>query len=222
MTPPRAPVILTFMRPRLILPALVGVLFLGGCGHVYLDSESYAPGSAVEINGAQVRSTVKPNGGEGGFAFSAMVYTAGSGSLDGPFLWRVEATGQEGVHQGLIVHRLKVTTEKTARSEWYPSRYLGIEVPFKPVPGRKGETFAKFRIPGELEVYPEKDGRIRIYTEVSVRTGQGSERQIARFELTPESSEGIETLNVPAELVKSFGGRDPAEWELGGTALDGW
>ena len=92
----------------------------------------------------------------------------------------------------------------------------GVEAPFRPVPDSPGEVFAKFRIPGELEVYPEKDGRIHIYTEVSVRTRAGASRRIARFELVPERSRGVETLNIPGELVDSFGGEDPAEWEFRG------
>ena len=198
--------------PNLLLLAVA--LLTASCGHMYLKTESYAVGEEVEINGAKVRSPVRPNGGSSGFALSAMVYSAGSGSLDGPFLWRIEATGREGVHEALTVHRLKVTTEKTKRSEWFPGNYLGTEAPFQPVPRREGETFAQFQIPGELEVYPQKDGSISICAEISVRSTERTERRIARFRLEPESSRGLETLNVPAELVKSWGGPDPAEWKI--------
>ena len=206
---------------------MAAALMTSGCGHVYLKTESYAAGEAVSINGAQVRSAVKPNGGQEGFSFSAMVYTAGSGSLDGPFLWRIEAEGREGVHESMTVHRLKVTTEKTRRSEWYPSRYLGEAAPFQPVRGEEGgTTFAQFQIPGELEVYPQKDGMIAILAEVSVKSTTRSERRIVRFRLHPESSRGVETLNVPAEIVKSFQGPDPTEWKVRPASLfpedEGW
>ena len=69
--------------------------------------------SSVEINETKVNSAVKPMGGKDGISLPAMVYSAGTGSLDGPFRWRVEAVGEEGVHEWIHVNRATVTTEKT-------------------------------------------------------------------------------------------------------------
>ena len=199
-----------FLRAIALLP----VLFLVSCGHVMTKSESYTQGEAVSINGASVRSAVKPNGGKQGFSFSAMVYTAASVSLDGPFLWRIEADGKEGVHESMVVHQIRVTTSETKRSEWFPSKYLGESVPFKPKRGAKGESFAQFQLPGDLEVYPKKDGEITIEASISVKSNSRTERQNVSFSLNPESSRGVETLNVGGEIIKSFQGKDPTEWKL--------
>jgi hypothetical protein len=48
---------------------------------------------------------------------------AAAATLDGPFIWRIEAEGVEGEHQTMVVHRVKVTTTK--RSERYPQKHLG-------------------------------------------------------------------------------------------------
>jgi len=136
----------------------VGLFSLTSCGHFFVKSKSYTPSNAIDINGAKVTSNVKPMGGSSGFQISAMIYTAGSGTLDGPFIWRIEAEGQEGIHESLTVHRLKVTTEKTKRSEWYPSKHLNKPAEFSALRKEPGKTFAQYQIPGKLEVYPEKDG----------------------------------------------------------------
>lgn len=49
-------------------------------------------------------------GGKVGISMSAMVVAAETGTLDGPFLSRVEA---EGVHEYLRVNKIRVSNETT-------------------------------------------------------------------------------------------------------------
>lgn len=191
----------------------LSVLFFGSCGHFVTKSRSYSGQGGVEVNGAMVRSAVRPMGGEGGFALSAMVYTAGSGSLDGPFLWRIEATGEEGVHEALTVHRLKVTTKLTQRSEWYPQRHLGVREPFKGSKGAPGKVFAQFQVPGKLEAYPDEDGSITILADLSVQSARRTVRQVVKFEMDPSLGREVDFVFLPAEIVKGFGEEDPQEWK---------
>ena len=129
-------------------------LLVSSCGHVVTKRSSYGAEEGVEVAGALVRSAVKPLGGESRFSLKTGVYTAGSGTLGGPFLWRIEAEGDDGYHQQLIVHRIKVETKITQRSEWYPENLLGQSAEFYPVKGSPGEVFAQYQIPGELLLRP--------------------------------------------------------------------
>ena len=165
----------------LITAALTACLC--SCGHVYTKSHSYQKSELVTINGASVGSAVKPEGGKGGFSLSAMVYFAGSATLDGPFRWRIEAEGKEGIHESLTLHRVKVITSKTKRSEWYPSQYLGKPVSFKTFKKEPGKSFANFEIPGKLKVYPREDGDITVIADISVTTNKKAERRQVRFKL---------------------------------------
>lgn len=190
----------------------VGALLMGSCAHFVTKNKSYLEGGEVEINGAMVRSAVKPNGGEGGMSLSAMVYSAGTATLDGPFKWRIEATGEEGQHKGMTVHRLKVTTRTTKRNEWYPVKYLGKLALFESLQGEAGKVFAQYPIPGELEVFPEVDGAIEILADISVRTVERVERRVVRFSMAPSESREVEAIFLPAEIVRGFGEKDPREW----------
>jgi len=196
------------------LAAVILPICLSSCGHIYTKSHSYKQSDRVTINGASVGSGVKPEGGKGGFSLSAMIYFAGSATLDGPFRWRIEAEGQEGVHESLKLHRVKVVTSKTNRSEWYPSEYLGKAVPFKPFKKEPGKSFANFEIPGQLKVYPRTDGDITVIADISVTTTSKTERRQVKFQLNSENQKGTEFINVPAELIKSSR-KDPREWSWG-------
>ena len=167
---------------------------------------------SVEINGAKVNSALKAMGGKGGIAFSAMIVAAGTGTLDGPFIWRVEAEGKEGQHEWLRLNKASVTTETTKRSEPFPSSYLGEHAKFVPIPGEEGKTFAKFQLPGKLQVYPRKDGKIKIHLNVSVRANGRTETKWIRFEMEPQTKWTKETVFLPTEIVKSFRG-NPREWD---------
>jgi len=198
--------------PLLAFFSLAALFSLNSCGHFFIKSKSYTASSALEINGAKVSGNVKPMGGSSGFQLSAMIYTAGSGTLDGPFIWRIEAEGQEGVHESLTVHRLKVTTEKTKRSEWYPSEHLNKPAEFKPLPKKESKTFAQFQIPGKLEVYPEKDGDFSVTADVSIKANGKSVRKTVRFDLATEIKRDVETLNIVSEIIGSFK-ENPEEWD---------
>ncbi|MFP6866353.1 MAG: hypothetical protein VCA35_10470 [Roseibacillus sp.] len=189
-----------------------GVIACCSCGHVVTKRSSYAEERGVVVNGALVRSAVKPVGGEAGFTLSAMVYTAGSGTLDGPFLWRIEAEGDDGYHKELTVHRVKVETRATQRSQWYPQKLLGKTVEFYPVKGEPGEVFAQYQIPGKLEVFPYEDGEITILVDLTVRSVERSQREVVRFRMAPQRTKDFEFLFLPADIVKGRG-KDPKEWE---------
>lgn len=200
------------MKVYLVLPIVLG---LSGCAHLFVKDRTYEGGGTVTINGAEVRSAVKPMGGKQGISVSAMVYNAASGETDGPFLWRIEAVGEEGVHESLTVHQLRVKTAVTKRNERYPSKWLGEEKRFVAMKGKEneGKVFASYQIPGKLEVFPEQDGAITIEAVVSVKARGRSERQVARFAMSPKTGRETDFVFLPAELVTSFGGEDPTEWK---------
>ena len=199
---------------KLIVMTLAAVLAacLVSCGHIYTKSHSYSGLATATINGAEVSSAVKPMGGKQGFALSAMVYMAGSATLDGPFIWRIEASGKKGVHQKMVVHRIKVTTSKTKRSEWYPRKHLGFDTPFKPYKVEPGKVYAVYQIPGKLKVYPQTDGKITILADVSVTTNKRTQREMVRFTMNPDTTKDVEFINVATEIVKSRN-PDPREWK---------
>lgn len=199
---------------RLPLLAIIAfTLLLNSCGHFFVKEKSYNnAGSSVEINGAIVNSNVKPMGGSQGLSISAMVYMIGKGTTDGPFIWRIEAEGQEGVQESLTVHRIKVATQLTKRSEWYPAQHLNKPAPFKALRKEPGKTFAQYQIPGKLEVYPEKDGDISVMADISIKSNARTVRKTVRFNLPQKTSKRVETINMGAEIISSF--RDnPKEWD---------
>jgi len=196
----------------LFTSSLLSVTLLCSCGHIYTKSHTYNKSSTVEINGAQVGSSVKPMGGKSGFALSAMVYMAGAATLDGPFIWRIVADGENGVHQSIVVHRVKVTTSKTNRSEWYPTAHLGYTTTFKPFKKEPGKTYAVFQIPGKLKVYPRDDGDITILADISVKSNKRTQRRLVKFQLKSDTTKDVEFINLPAEIVKGAQ-KDPREWK---------
>lgn len=194
------------------LLSVAGCLLMSSCGHIFTKSHSYAGAGGVVINGARITSEVKPMGGEGGFSLSAMVYMAGSATLDGPFIWRIQGEGELGVHESMTVHRVKVITSKTKRSEWYPSRYLGAAESFKPFKKEPGKSYAVYQIPGKLKVYPESDGNVTILADISVKASGKTKRKLVKFRLTPATTEDLEFMNLPAEIIKDLE-NDPREWK---------
>jgi len=195
----------------LLSVTLLGLL-LTSCGHIYTKTEGYAHTDAQEVNGAKVKSALKPNGGSQGLALSALFYTAGSGKLTGPFLWRVEAEGAEGVHESMTIHKLRVETEKTKRDEWYPTKYLGTPVEFQSYKKTPGINYANFQVPGELVVLSEEDGAVTVSVDVSVKSTTSTERKLIQFKLAPNKENGVEFLFVPTEIIKGAN-KDPRKWE---------
>lgn len=197
---------------KLFFLAAASIFLFPSCVQSVLKDHGFRNTEALEINGARVKCALKPMGGGGGFALSAMIYAAGTGSLDGPFRWRVEAEGTEGEHEWLRVNQVRVSTETTKRKESYPRNLLGSKAKFLPIPGEKGKSFAKFEIPGKLTAFPRKDGRTKIHLNVSIRSKGLTKSRWILFTMVPESKWKTDTIFLPVEIVKSFQG-NPREWD---------
>lgn len=156
---------------------------------------------------------VKPEGTDGGtYALSAMVVSAAMATFDGPFRWRIEATGETGRQEYFVVHRIRTRTEKTRRDEWYPADHLGRRAEFKQSKGEAGATRAIYPIPGLLQVKPRVDGALEILADLTVVTKGRNERKLVRFRMDPSQKRQDEFIFVPTEIVKSIG-QSPADWE---------
>jgi hypothetical protein len=200
---------MTPMRPI----AATLCLILTHCTAISAKKHTYARGATASVNGAAVSLSVKPEGTAGGnFMLSAMVVSGGMATLDGPFRWRIEATGEAGRQQALVVHRLRTVTSVTKRDEWYPEKHLGRRADFRPVKGEPARSRAVFEIPGYLEVKPREDGALTILADVSVQAAGRWERRLVRFRLDPAEKRQDEFIFLPAEIVKGIG-TDPADWD---------
>ena len=199
-------------RPIFSLFLMIFALTSSSCVQFFTKNYSYQKQKPVEINGAKVVSALKPVGGKSNFSVSAMVYAAGSGTLDGPFQWRIEAEGDAGVHEWIRVNDVRVSTAITKRRERFPTSLLGEKAPFKVLPKEKTRSFAKFRLPGKLSVMPRTDGKVTLYLSVTVRANGKEETKWIRFELEPETKKETESVFLPSEIVEGF--RDnPREWD---------
>lgn len=198
------------------LAVLVVAIPLGGCVSMRATKHTYAANAsspAVKVNGANVRLQLRPEGTSGGsYVVSAMVVAAAVTTLDGPFRWRIEATGQENHHESMVVHRLRTQTKLTKRDEWYPTRYLGKSVDFTKPSGSGNPWRAVFEIPGTLEVKPREDGALEILADLSIRADGKTQRKVVKFRLDPSKSRQDEFIFVPTEIVRSIG-KPMSEWE---------
>ena len=196
-------------RAVLVLLAMVST----SCMSLIASKHSYSASSpAVRVNGAEIRMQVKPEGTDGGsYALSAMVVSAAVATFDGPFRWRLEATGQPGNHESLVVHRIHTRTTKTKRDEWYPTTHLGRRADFS---GKKDSptTRAVYPIPGLLVVKPREDGNLEVTVDLSVRANGRSERKLVRFRMDPSQKRQDEFIFLPAEIVSGIG-KPMSEWE---------
>lgn len=198
------------MLPFLFLSV---ALIQTGCVGFYGKRSTYGGGGA-EVNGARVSMSVKPEGTSGGsYALSAMVVGVAVANLDGPFRWRIEAEGKEGVHQAMYVQRLRTVTSTTKRDEWFPEKWLGDKVPF----ARKkayapGVVKAVFDVPGYLAVKPKEDGALDVFADVIIEANGRRERKVVKFRLDPAEKKQSETIFLPAEIVTSIG-KPMSEWE---------
>lgn len=196
---------------RLGCVALAGT----GCVAFYGNRSTYgAGGGGAEVNGAAVSLQVKPEGTSGGsYALSAMVVGVGVANLDGPFRWRIEAVGEEGVHEAMYVTKVRTVTRITKRDEWYPEKWLGAGVPFrKKKVYPEGEVRAVFEIPGKLDVKPKKDGALEVLVEVAIEARGKREKEIVKFHLDPATKADREMIFLPAEIVTSIG-KPVSEWD---------
>lgn len=195
------------------LLAAVAVIVLPGCAALVAKKHTYGSRSGVPVNGAKVSLQVKPEGSGGGsFMLSAMVVSGGVATLDGPFAWRIEAIGETGRHEALVVHRLRTRTAATGRDEWYPRKHLGKQSEFRVVKSSPSQARAVFEIPGLLQVKPREDGALDVLADLSVKAGGRWERKQVKFHLDPAEKRQDEFIFLPAEIVKSIGS-DPADWE---------
>ncbi|MEP2775974.1 MAG: hypothetical protein ABJQ29_14040 [Luteolibacter sp.] len=191
------------------------VLWASGCVGFYGTRSTYgAAVEGVEVNGARITMQVKPEGTSGGsYALTAMVVGVGVANLDGPFRWRIEAEGKEGVHEALYVTRIRTKTSVTKRDEVYPDKWLGEKIPFsKKQSYPAGVVKAVFEIPGRLEVKPKEDGALEVLADVTVLANGRRAGSTVKFRLDPASKDDREVIFLPAEIVSSIG-KPMSEWE---------
>lgn len=201
------------MRFSRLLLAVLAVMVLPGCAALVAKKHTYGSRTGVAVNGARVSLQVKPEGSGGGsFMVSAMVVSGGVATLDGPFRWRIEATGVSGKHESLVIHRLRTRTATTRRDEWYPQKHLGRRADFREVKSAPGEARAVYEIPGTLQVKPREDGALDILADLSVKAAGRWERRTVKFRLDPAEKRQDEFIFLPAEIVRSIGS-DPADWD---------
>ena len=194
---------------------LVMCLALPSCMSFYGNRSTYGQsGAGASVNGATVSMQVKPEGTSGGsYALSAMVVGVGVANLDGPFRWRIEAVGKEGVHEAMYVQRIRTVTSITKRDEPFPARWLGARTDFsrkKSYPA--GEVRAVFDIPGKLDVKPSVDGALHVIADVMIVTRSARMSRTVKFQLDPASKKDREVIFIPAEIVTSIG-KPVSEWE---------
>jgi hypothetical protein len=183
--------------------------------HTYGANASSPP---VRVNGADIRMQVKPEGTDGGsYAISAMVVSTAIATLDGPFRWRIEATGQIGKQQYLVVHRIRTRTGTTKRDEWFPVALLGKRADFRKPAGQENPEFtrATYPIPGRLEVKPRVDGALEVFVDLSVVSENRRERKLVRFRMDPSQKRQDEFIFVPTEIINNIG-KSPEDWDESG------
>lgn len=200
---------------RLLILGLL-VFLLPGCAAIVAKKHTYGSAGGASVNGAQVALRVKPEGSAGGsFVMSAMVVSGGMATLDGPFRWRIEATGEPGRQESLVIHRLRTKTALTKQDEWYPAEKLRGSAEFRGIKAEPGRTRAVYEIPGLLKVKPREDGALEVFADLSVKAGGRWERKMVKFRLDPAEKRQDEFIFIPAEIVKGLG-EDPADWQNSG------
>lgn len=178
--------------------------------HTYGAAASSPP---VRVNGTAIRMQVKPEGTEpGAFSVSAMVVSAAVATMTGPFRWRLEAIGETGKQEYLVVHRIRTKTSKTHRDEWYPAQHLGKRADFTSLKDQPGRTRALYPIPGLLKVTPGEDGALDVSVDLTVVTSGRRERKLVNFRMDPSDKRQDEFIFVPTEIVQSIG-KSPADWD---------
>ena len=188
------------------------------CMSFYGNRSTYGQaGDAAVINGATVSLHVKPEGtGNGSYALSAMVVGVAVADLDGPFRWRIEAVGEEGVHEAMYVRRLRTVTAVTKRDEWFPERLLEGRTDFvRKKSYAPGEVRAVFDIPARLDVKPSVDGALDVSADIVIEAKGERIGKAVKFRLEPAKKRDSETVFIPAEIVSGIG-KPMSEWEESG------
>ncbi len=195
--------------PTRVAVAVILSVPVSGC--VSLNAKKHTYGTAassppVRVNGTEIRMQVKPEGTEpGAFSVSAMVVSAAVATMTGPFRWRLEAIGETGKQEYLVVHRIRTRTAKTRRDEWYPASHLGKRADFSPVKAQAGKTRALYPIPGLLKVTPGDDGALDVSVDLTVISSGRRERKLVNFRMDPSDKRQDEFIFVPTEIVQSIG-----------------
>jgi hypothetical protein len=187
---------------------IITIVFgMSNCVSLIAKKNTYlGNGPSVKINGADVRIQVSPQGtANGSVALSAMVVSTAIATMEGPFLWRVEAEGKTNEHRSLVIHRIKTMTEKTKKSEWYPAGKLGKRADFRKIMGFSEQSKARYEIPGLLQVMSANDGKLTILVDMTVYGFKKSERKLVKFQLDPGQKKQNEVIFLPTEIVKNIG-----------------
>jgi hypothetical protein len=190
--------------------------FLSGCMGIRETRRTFgsaASSPAVTVDGTAIRMQLKPEGtAPGSIAVSAMVVGGAITTLDGPFRWRLEAAGEPGKQEYLVVHRIRTRTSKTGRDEWYPADKLGKRADFTRPEGGAGATRAVYPIPGLLRVMPLEDGALDVEVDLTLATAGKKMRRSVKFRLEPSEKRQDEFVFIPTEIVESIG-KSTADWD---------
>lgn len=177
------------------------------CVGLVANKQTYVQSSGPHrLNGSELKLQVQPEGTENGsYAISAMVVSTAIANLDGPFRWRLVATGIPGQHGTIQIHRLTTTTRKSARREEFPPGKLGSLVRFQPCGKDALHSRAVFSLPGLLQVKPARDGELTVEADLSISRSGMTRRASIAFKLTPARKSQREWIFIPSEIIQNAG-----------------
>ncbi|SHK37486.1 hypothetical protein SAMN02745181_3717 [Rubritalea squalenifaciens DSM 18772] len=193
--------------------SLIVLFGLVSCGHIHTKSVTYSNQSPAQVNQAIVSTELQPQGGKPGLSVSAMVYMAGSAQLEGPFKWRIMATGKDGLHESMTLHRVSIRTTKSQRKDVYPSSQLPDDIPFVTYEKTPGVSYAVCQFPGLLEINPAEDGTSHMSVDLTIRSKAKAIRKTVHFTLVRSDEKETKFLFLPSEIAQSFGPKDPRQWK---------
>ena len=120
-----------------------------------------------------------PQEGRNAVTFSAMVYGFAAGTRMGPYEFQLHATGHEGVHREIHIHRVRYEIDDG--KVWQePGLDLALVKPFAPT-YRKGLVQAFWKSGGVLPFDFENVERVTVEIDLSVIDQVGSERRTLRL-----------------------------------------
>ncbi len=205
--------------PTRVALATICLGILSGCMAIRASKRTYGAAASsppVTVAGTAIRMQVKPEGtAPGAIAVSAMVVGGAVATFDGPFRWRLEATGEAGKQEYLVVHRIRTRTSKTHRDEWYPAEKLGRRADFTRKAGSEDATRALYPIPGLLKVMPLEDGALDVDVDLTLASAGKKVRKMVKFRMEPASKRQDEFVFIPTEIVESFG-KSASDWDDSG------
>lgn len=209
-----------------------GCLFFVSCAEKVVVDDGLVRSGPAMLGGAKVRSAVLPLKGEGLIARDLIVYKAQSAELDGPFRWSIEAKGDAGALNWMVVHDVKIETSRSKRVESFPSADLGKKVMFELVPlppekkgdlekkrkvEKKREVVARFDLPGILQVYPKADGVVRLIALVEINGAAGMKDWV-KFSMAPGATKSRPFRFLPS--VVEVGGAPVEVPEVPGAVVE--